>query len=45
MPELDTVEIIQNPNLTSHFVHEHTQFWLRRDTESSKSFQEPQPFS
>ena len=34
-----------DPNLVPHFVHEHPQFGLRRDPESSKSFQEPQPVS
>lgn len=43
MPEVDTVEFIQKSNLVSHLVHEHPQFGLRRDPESSKSFQEPQP--
>src|SRR5215217_8176665 len=34
---------MQKPNLVSYFVHEHPQFGLRSDPESSKSFQEPQP--
>lgn len=34
--------IILKPNLVSQFVHKHPQFGLRRDPESSKSFQEPQ---
>jgi hypothetical protein len=40
---LDASQITLKPNLLSHFVHKHPQFGLRRDPESSKSFQEPQP--
>ena len=36
------LQIILKPNLVSQFVHKHPQFGLRRDPESSKSFQEPQ---
>ena len=44
LPEVDALKTIQKPNLASHFVHQHPQFGLRRDPESSKSFQEPHQF-
>jgi hypothetical protein len=40
--EVDAINAIQIPNLVSRFVHKQPQFGLRRDPESSKSFQEPQ---
>uniref|UniRef100_UPI001AEE8C64 hypothetical protein n=1 Tax=Mesorhizobium silamurunense TaxID=499528 RepID=UPI001AEE8C64 len=43
VPEVDALKTIQKPNLVSQFVHQQPQFGLRRDPESSKSFQEPQP--
>lgn len=42
VPQVDAFKAIQKPNLVSHFVHKQPQLGLRRDPESSKSFQEPQ---
>ncbi|UCI23956.1 hypothetical protein [Mesorhizobium sp. B2-8-5] len=40
--KVDASQTIQKPNLVSRFVHKRAQLGLRRDPESSKSFQEPQ---
>ncbi|PBB27447.1 hypothetical protein CK227_00330 [Mesorhizobium sp. WSM4308] len=43
MPEVDAAKAVQKPNLVPGFIHKRPQFGPRSDTESSKSFQEPQP--